>query len=185
MNVTGGNRYCSVKEIIRVTDIAQWPWRGKTGILREWILRVNSISQWPWWGKTGIGRETKAYVSRVLPDGRDSFAGFYVWKRKRKKKWNCLCKLVSTLGFLLSRVCIRSRPSLARLEPRLRDVDWALATLSLCRQYRACDLVFVPLSWLFAIYYLQLLDHKIVWLTFLQFARIWHAWGSQLMQLGL
>ena len=29
MTVTGENRYCPGKEILRVTDIAQWPWRGE------------------------------------------------------------------------------------------------------------------------------------------------------------
>ena len=123
---------------------------------REWILRVMSTAQWLWRGKAGIGRETKAYASRVLRNDRDLFAGFYVCKRKRKrKKWNFLCKLVLRLGFLIAHVCIRSRPSLARLEPCIRAVDWALVTLSLCRRSHACDLVFVPLFWLFAIWLRQ------------------------------
>ena len=156
MTVTGENRYCPGKEIVRVTSIAQWPWWGKTGIHREWILRVTSISQWPWRGKTGIGRETKAYASRVFPNDHDPFASFYVWKRKQKRKSEiCLCKLDLTLGFLLARVYVRSRPLLARLEPHLCSVDWVLVTLSSCRRYCACDLFFVPLFWLCGICYLQ------------------------------
>ena len=72
-------------------------------------------------------------------------AFMYENENKNEKSEICLCKLDLTLGFLLAHVYIRSRSSLARLEPLLRAVDRVLVTLSSCIRSRACDLVFVPM----------------------------------------
>ena len=70
------------------------------------------------------------------------------------EKGNGLCKIDFPQGSLLARGYTCSRPSIARLGPRLRAADRLFVTLSLCLQSRACDLVIMRLFFLFVICYM-------------------------------